>query len=137
MGKVHRVVKFNQNAWIKRYIDMNADLKKKQKLVLKKIFLSRWIMEFLRRMWENIGILNLSQQKEKIIISYQSQIIILQSFSHKISYSSSCYNFFHKYVCIALITYSWLLHCSFKFKLAICEISSMFIITYFNSVFLF
>ena len=38
--KVHRVIKFNQNAWLKKYIDMRRDLKKRQKLILKKIFLS-------------------------------------------------------------------------------------------------
>ena len=31
LKKVHTVIKFNQNAWLKPYIDMNADLRKKQK----------------------------------------------------------------------------------------------------------
>ena len=38
--KVHMMVKFNQNALIKPYIDMNTDLRKKRKMILKKIFLN-------------------------------------------------------------------------------------------------
>ena len=38
LKKVHRVTKFNQNAWLNRYIDMNTDLRKKQNMILKKIF---------------------------------------------------------------------------------------------------
>ena len=31
LKKVHKVIKFNQNAWLKPYIDMNIDLKKSRK----------------------------------------------------------------------------------------------------------
>ena len=31
LEKVHRVIKFNENVWLKSYINMNADLKKKAK----------------------------------------------------------------------------------------------------------
>ena len=51
LKKVHRVIKFNQNAWLKPYIGMNT------KLILKKIFLSWGIMLFLeklRKILENI-----------------------------------------------------------------------------------
>ena len=34
--KVLRVIKFNQNLWLKSYIDMNRDLRKKAKNDLKK-----------------------------------------------------------------------------------------------------
>ena len=31
LKKVHRVIKFDENAWLKPYIDMNTDLRKKVK----------------------------------------------------------------------------------------------------------
>ena len=31
LKKVHRVIKFNQNAWLKPYIDIKTDLIKKKK----------------------------------------------------------------------------------------------------------
>ena len=39
LKKVNRVIKINQNAWLKPYNNMNTDLKKTQKLILKKTFL--------------------------------------------------------------------------------------------------
>ena len=34
--KVHRKIRFNKNAWLKQYIDMNADLRKKGEIDFKK-----------------------------------------------------------------------------------------------------
>ena len=55
MKKVYRVIIFNQNAWLKSYIIMNRLGKKKQKMILKKIFLSWLIMQFLE--WKKMQIL--------------------------------------------------------------------------------
>ena len=38
LKKLHKIVKFNQNAWLKRYIDKNTDLRKNRKKTLKKKF---------------------------------------------------------------------------------------------------
>ena len=51
LKKVHRVIKFNQNAWLKVYIDVNTNLRKaakQQKMTLRKTFS--------RQMFENIEI---------------------------------------------------------------------------------
>ena len=40
LKKVHKEIEFNQNAWLKAYIDINTDLRKKN-IILKNIFLSQ------------------------------------------------------------------------------------------------
>ena len=40
LKNVHRVIKFNQEAWLKEYIDMNTELRKQAKMILKKTSLS-------------------------------------------------------------------------------------------------
>ena len=37
--KVHRIIKFNQKAWLKPYINVNTDLRKKAKSDFEKDFL--------------------------------------------------------------------------------------------------
>ena len=58
LKRVHKVIKFNQNAWLKPYVDMNADLKSKSKNNFEKIFFNWWIMQFLgkkKKTMENVG----------------------------------------------------------------------------------
>ena len=39
LKNLYKGIKFNQNTWLKSYIDMNTDLrKKKQKMILEKTF---------------------------------------------------------------------------------------------------
>ena len=40
LKRVHRVIKFNQNAWLKPYIDMSIKLRKKAKNNLREILSS-------------------------------------------------------------------------------------------------
>ena len=54
LKKVNKVIKFNQNSWLKPYVDMNIDLKQ--------------FLESLWKMCENVEMLNLSQQEEERII---------------------------------------------------------------------
>ena len=40
LKKVHRVIQFDQEAWLEPYIDMNTELRKQEKTILEKISLS-------------------------------------------------------------------------------------------------
>ena len=40
LKKVHRVIQFNQESWLKTYFGMNIEIRKKQKMILKNTFLS-------------------------------------------------------------------------------------------------
>ena len=40
LKKIHRVIQFNQEAWLKPYIDMNTEPEKRQKMTLKRTSLS-------------------------------------------------------------------------------------------------
>ena len=68
--KVNRVIKFNQNVWLKPYIDMNIDLRKKQIMILKDFFklMNNAVFGKNYEKYNKTEILNFSQQKEEGII---------------------------------------------------------------------
>ena len=62
LKKVDRVIRFNQKAWQKPYIDMNNKERQKARNNFEKDFLSWWIIQLLEKlskMRETIEILNL------------------------------------------------------------------------------
>ena len=64
LKNVHRVIIFNQNAWLKPYININTDPRKKQKIILKKIFVKWMNNAVFGKTVENVRkheMLNLSQ----------------------------------------------------------------------------
>ena len=75
LKNVPRVVKFNQKACLEPYIDMNTELKKKQKMILRKTFSSWLIIQFLEKLLkilESIEVLNLYQKKGEETICCQN-----------------------------------------------------------------
>ena len=54
LKKVYTVVQFNQEAWLKEYIDMNTELRKKATNDFQKISLSQWIILIFGKTMENV-----------------------------------------------------------------------------------
>ena len=67
LKKKHRMIKFNQKAWLEPYIDMNTDLRKAAKSNLEKEIFK--LIKKLWKMFRHIEISNLEQQKKEVLNS--------------------------------------------------------------------
>ena len=58
LKQVHRVIRFNQEAWLKSYIDMNAKLRTEAKHDFENNLFKLMNMLFLEKHWKSTEILN-------------------------------------------------------------------------------
>ena len=69
LEKVYKVNNFYQNAYLKPYIDINKDLRKKGKYNFGKDFLSWWRMQFLEKLWKIWENIEITETRKNCLVS--------------------------------------------------------------------
>ena len=74
-------------AWLKPYINMNTDFRKAAKMILKKTFVSWWIVQFLEKIWKNIykyrDIKLRNNRKKKKLFCFRNKLSYYKVFHRK------------------------------------------------------
>ena len=74
---VLRVIKFYKKTWLNSYTDMDTDLGKASKMILKKTFSTQWMIQFKGqrgKMFEETETWNSLQQKKKILFGARAKL---------------------------------------------------------------
>ena len=79
LKKVHRVIQFNQEAWLKPYIDMNTKLRKKVKNDFEKDFFKLMNNSVFRKTMENV---RNHRDIKRVTTNRQRSILVLEPIYH-------------------------------------------------------
>ena len=82
-----RIIKFNQNTWLKPHTDTNNKPKTKAKIIWRMTFSSWWITQLLEKLWkilENIELYwTCNNKKEKKLFSVRTKLSYYKFFHEK------------------------------------------------------
>ena len=84
--KVHKVIKFDRNAWLKQYTDINTDLRKKAKNNFEKFF--KLVNAVFGKTMKNV---KKHRYKKLVIIKRRGNYLVLESNYHTTNFLQKIY----------------------------------------------